>query len=135
MQDSFLQITRSLSRIQSKIDSEKLYYPNVTYNTEQVSPKIDFGKKLTESKEDMIYSKESDNIYEKILHKNNKWVVTDHTGEKNLGTYDTKEEAEKRLKQVEYFKHINESQTYSDDFKRWFGNSVVKDNNGNTRYY
>ena len=124
-------IVECLSRIQSKIDSEKLYYPNVTYNTEQVSPKIDFGKKLTESKEDMIYSKESDNIYEKILHKNNKWVVTDHTGKKNLGTYDTKEEAEKRLKQVEYFKHINESQTYSDDFKRWFGNSVVKDNNGN----
>ena len=124
-------IVECLSRIQSKIDSEKLYYPNVTYNAEQVSPKIDFGKKLTESKEDMIYSKESDNIYEKILHKNNKWVVTDHTGEKNLGTYDTKEEAEKRLKQVEYFKHINESQTYSDDFKRWFGNSVVKDNNGN----
>lgn len=124
-------IVECLSRIQSKIDSEKLYYPNVIYNAEQVSPKIDFGKKLTESKEDIIYSKESDNIYEKILHKNNKWVVTDHTGEKNLGTYDTKEEAEKRLKQVEYFKHINESQTYSDDFKRWFGNSVVKDNNGN----
>lgn len=266
-------IVECLSRIQSKIDSEKLYYPNVTYNAEQVSPKIDFGKKLTESKEDIIYSKEfkewfgdwendpehsskvvdkdgkplilyhgtfqhfntfnpnmgreasdiqgiyltpdikeasfygnnvrafyvnmrnpanddaykiwykyfskgdgkagikareelksmgydgilredeyvafypnqiksatdnngnfskkSDNIYEKILHKNNKWVVTDHTGEKNLGTYNTKEEAEKRLKQVEYFKHINESQTYSDDFKRWFGNSVVKDNNGN----
>ena len=124
-------IVECLSRIQSKIDSEKLYYPNVTYNAEQVSPKIDFGKELTESKEDMIYSKESDNIYEKILHKNNKWIVTDHTGEKNLGTYDTKEEAEKRLKQVEYFKHINESQTYSDDFKRWFGNSVVKDNNGN----
>lgn len=124
-------IVECLSRIQSKIDSEKLYYPNVTYNAEQVSPKIDFGKKLTESKEDITYSKESDNIYEKILHKNNKWVVTDHTGEKNLGTYDTKEEAEKRLKQVEYFKHINESQTYSDDFKRWFGNSVVKDNNGN----
>ena len=266
-------IVECLSRIQSKIDSEKLYYPNVTYNAEQVSPKIDFGKKLTESKEDIIYSKEfkewfgdwendpehsskvvdkdgkplilyhgtfqhfntfnpnmgreasdiqgiyltpdikeasfygnnvrafyvnmrnpanddaykiwykyfskgdgkagikareelksmgydgilredeyvafypnqiksatdnngnfskeSDNIYEKILHKNNKWVVTDHTGKKNLGTYNTKEEAEKRLKQVEYFKHINESQTYSDDFKRWFGNSVVKDNNGN----
>lgn len=124
-------IVECLSRIQSKIDSEKLYYPNVTYNAEQVSPKIDFGKELTESKEDIIYSKESDNIYEKILHKNNKWVVTDHTGEKNLGTYNTKEEAEKRLKQVEYFKHINESQTYSDDFKRWFGNSVVKDNNGN----
>ena len=259
-------IVECLSRIQSKIDSEKLYYPNVTYNAEQVSPKIDFGKKLTESKEDIIYSKEfkewfgdwendpensskvvdengkprilyhgtfqqfntfdpsmgreatdiqgiyltpdmeeasfygnnvrafyvnmrnpadsdeafniwhkyyiqgdrkagvkarkdlqsmgydgimgdydlepdseyvvfsanqiksatdnngnfskeSDNIYEKILHKNNKWVVTDHTGKKNLGTYDTKEEADKRLKQVEYFKHINENEEKDVDTK------------------
>lgn len=77
------------------------------------------------------FSKESDNMYEKILHKNNKWVVTDHTGKKNLGTYDTKEEAEKRLKQVEYFKHINESLIDSNNFKKWFGNSVVKDNEGN----
>lgn len=77
------------------------------------------------------FSKESDNIYEKILHKGNKWMVTDHTGKKNLGTYDTKEEAEKRLKQVEYFKQINESLIDSNNFKKWFGNSVVKDNEGN----
>ena len=63
------------------------------------------------------FSKESDNMYEKILHKNNKWVVTDHTGKKNLGTYDTKEEAEKRLKQVEYFKHINENEEKDVDTK------------------
>lgn len=25
-----------------------------------------------------------------------------------MGTYDTKEEAKKRLKQIEYFRHINE---------------------------
>ena len=63
------------------------------------------------------FSKESDNMYEKILHKNNKWVVTDHTGKKNLGTYDTKEEADKRLKQVEYFKHINENEEKGVDTK------------------
>ena len=63
------------------------------------------------------FSRESDNMYEKILHKNNKWVVTDHTGKKNLGTYDTKEEAEKRLKQVEYFKHINENEEKGVDTK------------------
>ena len=66
------------------------------------------------------FSKKSDNIYEKILHKNNKWVVTDHTGKKNLGTYDTKEEAEKRLKQVEYFKHINENEEKDIDTKESF---------------
>lgn len=51
-------------------------------------------------------------LVERIVHKGSKWQVTDHTGKKNLGTYDTKEEAEERLKQVEYFKHqekLNES--------------------------
>lgn len=45
---------------------------------------------------------------EKIIKKGNKWQVTDHTGKKNLGTYDTKKDAEERLKQVEMFKHMNE---------------------------
>jgi len=35
---------------------------------------------------------------------NGKWQVQSEEG-KNLGTYDTKEEADKRLGQVEYFKH------------------------------
>ena len=45
---------------------------------------------------------------EKIIKKGRKWQVTDHTGKKNLGTYDTKKDAEERLKQVEMFKHMNE---------------------------
>lgn len=45
---------------------------------------------------------------EKIIKKGNKWQVTDHTGKKNLGTYDTKKDAEERLRQVEIFKHMNE---------------------------
>lgn len=35
---------------------------------------------------------------------NGKWRVKSHKG-KNLGTYDTKDEAKKRLRQVEFFKH------------------------------
>jgi hypothetical protein len=35
----------------------------------------------------------------------NKWRVISEKG-KNLGTYDSKEEAEKRLKQIEMFKHM-----------------------------
>ena len=46
-------------------------------------------------------------ILEKIVKKGNKWQVQSEKG-KNLGTYDTKEEAEKRLQQVHYFKHMNE---------------------------
>jgi len=45
-------------------------------------------------------------LLSKIVKKDNKYQVQSEKG-KNLGTYDTKEEAEKRLKQVEYFKHKN----------------------------
>lgn len=54
------------------------------------------------------FDPESKNIYERIIRKDGKWMVTDHTGKMNLGTYDTKEEAEERLKQVEAFKHMSE---------------------------
>ena len=43
-------------------------------------------------------------ILSKIVKTKNKYQVQSESG-KNLGTYDTKEEAEKRLRQVEYFKH------------------------------
>ena len=45
---------------------------------------------------------------EKIVKKGNKWQVQSEKG-RNMGTYDTKKEAQKRLGQVEYFKHMNES--------------------------
>ena len=44
---------------------------------------------------------------EKIVKKGSKWQVQSEKG-RNLGTYDTKPEAEKRLQQVHYFKHKNE---------------------------
>lgn len=43
-------------------------------------------------------------IYSKIVKIKNKYRVVSESG-KNLGTYNTRAEAEKRLKQVEYFKH------------------------------
>ena len=43
-------------------------------------------------------------IFSKIVKIKNKYQVQSESG-RNLGTYDTKEEAEKRLRQVEYFKH------------------------------
>jgi alkylated DNA nucleotide flippase Atl1 len=36
---------------------------------------------------------------------NGQYRVVKHDGTGNLGTYDTKGEAEERLRQVEYFKH------------------------------
>lgn len=42
----------------------------------------------------------------------NKWRVVSEKG-KNLGTFDTKEEAQKRLQQVEMFKHIKKKKASS----------------------
>jgi len=47
------------------------------------------------------------NLVEKIVKKGSKWQVQSEKG-RNMGTYDTKSEAEKRLKQVHYFKYKNE---------------------------
>lgn len=49
-------------------------------------------------------------IKSKIVKKDNKYQVQSEKG-KNLGTYDSKEEAEKRLRQVEYFKHKKSAKT------------------------
>ena len=45
-------------------------------------------------------------LLEKIVKIGNKWQVQSEKG-RNMGTYDTKEEAEKRLKQIEYFKYTD----------------------------
>ena len=48
-------------------------------------------------------------LKEKIVKIGSKWQVQSEKG-RNMGTYNTKAEAEKRLKQVEYFKHMNEEE-------------------------
>lgn len=40
-----------------------------------------------------------------IRHEDGKWIVYNHDYTKKLGTYGSKEEAVKRLRQIEYFKH------------------------------
>ena len=44
-----------------------------------------------------------------IRHEGDKWVVYSEDGTKKLGEYDTEEEAKKRLRQIEYFKHQNKA--------------------------
>lgn len=58
---------------------------------------------------------EGKSLQEKIVKKGSKWQVQSEKG-KNLGTYDTKKEAEDRLKQVHYFKHVNE-ETFNKDIE------------------
>lgn len=48
------------------------------------------------------------NIYEHIVNKNGKWLIYSKDYKKKLGSFDSKEKATKRLKQIEYFKHLNE---------------------------
>lgn len=57
-------------------------------------------------------------LNEKIVKKGSKWQVQSEKV-KNLGIYDTKAEAEKRLKQVHYFKHVNEDNSLENKFYRW----------------
>lgn len=42
-----------------------------------------------------------------IIRKKGKYEVVSKRTHRNLGTYKTKKQAQKRLKQVEYFKNLN----------------------------
>jgi hypothetical protein len=46
-----------------------------------------------------------DKSYARIVKRGEKWCVVSEDGSKNLGCSSTKERAQKRLQQVEYFKH------------------------------
>ena len=41
-----------------------------------------------------------------IKHEDGKWKIYNHTGEKVLSEHSSKEDAEKRLKQIEFFKDL-----------------------------
>lgn len=44
-----------------------------------------------------------------IVKSGNKWKLMNHDGTEVLGEFDTKEEAEKRERQINYFKHLKET--------------------------
>ena len=64
-------------------------------------------------------------IQSKIVKKDNKYQVQSEKG-KNLGTYDTKEQAEKRLKQVEMFKHMKSKILTYDELNDWYEQELRK---------
>ena len=64
-------------------------------------------------------------IQSKIVKKDNKYQVQSEKG-KNLGTYDTKSEAEERLKQVEMFKHMKSKLFTFDELNSWYENELRK---------
>lgn len=67
----------------------------------------------------------NNDLIEKIVKVGSKYQVQSEKG-RNMGTYDTKKEAEERLRQVEYFKHKNESLVES-EANNVFDSELVKD--------
>ena len=65
-------------------------------------------------------------IQSKIVKKDNKYQVQSEKG-KNLGTYNTKSEAEKRLKQVEMFKHMKSKELTMEDVNKIYEDAIHKD--------
>jgi len=65
-------------------------------------------------------------IQSKIVKKDNKYQVQSEKG-KNLGTYDTKSEAEERLKQVEMFKHMKSKELTMEDVNKMYEEAIHKD--------
>ena len=88
-------------------------------------------------------------IQEKIVNRNGKYYVTSEDGNKNLGgPYGSREEAQKRLKQVEFFKHKEQLVWEIQDFQyvveekegkvsglRMFGTALQEGFSRNNRNY
>lgn len=60
---------------------------------------------FSEEVEALDLDKTASDLSEHIEHRGDKWVILNHDRTKELGEYDSKEAAEKRLAQIEYFKH------------------------------
>ena len=60
-------------------------------------------------------------LEEHIVKKGSKFCLKSKKSGKNLGCYPTKAGAKKREKQVQYFKHVNESATLEEGILKWLG--------------
>jgi len=60
-----------------------------------------------------VLAKSEEDLKKYIRHEGNKWVVYAESGRK-MGEYDTKEEALRRLRQIEYFKRQNKQKQYEE---------------------
>lgn len=102
---SFLDACKNRN-INFEIQDDKLIFDNYKDVIKCIQLLADMRISFKQNKKE-ITLKDKTHLQEKIVKKGNKWQVQSEKG-RNMGTYDTKEEAEKRLKQVHYFKHINE---------------------------
>lgn len=72
--------------------------------------------------------------YSIISEENGKYTVKSHDGSKDLGAYDTKGEAVKRLREVEYFKHHDSSTRESNKYIKHRGDKwdIIQKGTGDT---
>lgn len=92
------------------------YIPHVTLSYDSglkdspdlIKKRLQFPYDLTivsERTESLDLDKKIEDLTEHIVHRGEKWILLSKDRSKELGSYDTKEEAETRMGQIEYFKN------------------------------
>ena len=66
----------------------------------------------------------NESLDEKIVKKDSKWQVQSEKG-RNLGTYNTRKEAEKRLQQIHYFKHRDDLDEFFEKIDKYSGTDIL----------
>lgn len=123
--DIDLHIIRDLSEFKGREKelAEKLYQRKKSIFNDKYSPtingfEVEIYVEPSEDKDNNDIPDEveepEDSIDEKLVKKGSKWQAQSEKG-RNFGTYDTKAEAEERLKQMEMFKHMNEAYRDTDE--------------------
>ena len=95
-------------------DSDMVIIPSSKEEMDKLLPQLDrlgLKYKLVGGTHDQpeIHGEKPSGVTERIVKVGSKFRLVSKKSGKNLGTYDTKEEAKKRERQVQYFKHVNET--------------------------
>ena len=95
-------------------DSDMVIVPASKEELDKLLPQLDrlgLKYKLIGGTHDQpeIHGEKPSGVTERIVKVGSKFRLVSKKSGKNLGTYDSKEEAKKRERQVQYFKHVNET--------------------------
>ena len=93
-------------------DSDMVIVPQSEEEMKKLLPQLDrlgLDYKIIGGTHDQPEIHSEKPLEERIVKVGSKFRLVSKKSGKNLGTYDTKEEAKKRERQVQYFKHVNET--------------------------
>jgi len=103
----FVHIVRPMSIVYSaKVPSRQRLYARFTRLVQHIIP----GYTGREVSPGQYQIRRNDTMKEHIVKTGDQYKLVSKSGGKNLGTYDTKAGAEKGERQVQYFKHLDESE-------------------------